>query len=129
MNRVLAENLYAALKQVKRTSIHSLPVLNYIRLRFFYGELHLTTTDLENFLTAKCACQLNEEWATCVPMVHRVTRRTFYPFIDYIKVMMGCADVLDLSFDPSIQILTVSAGTSRAEFKCLDAQEFPPVGL
>jgi DNA polymerase III sliding clamp (beta) subunit (PCNA family) len=139
MNTVLAENLYKSLKEVKRTTIHSLPVLNHAKLEFSNGELLVTTTDLEKPITAKCAARVESEWSTCVPMVHKcevitgytcgrgeiTAKHKLYPFLDYIKVMAEYKEVLELEFLPDIQILVIHCGKSRSEFKCIDAMEFP----
>lgn len=141
MNKVLSENLYKALKEVKITKIYqSLPILNYARLEFKDGWLIVTTSDLENTYTAKCSCIMEEEYSTCVPMVHEITgyftvnsrkksTRKFYPFLDFLKVCAEYKDVLELSFNPKVQILTVKVQGERSitEFKCLDAVEFPAV--
>lgn len=136
-NKLLAENLYKALKEVKCTKVHSMPVLNHAKLDFSNGELTITTTDLENTITVKCTCRLNEEWSTCVPMVNiykelypnKSVKKSYkyYPFIDYIKVMAEDKAVLDFIFNPNVQILTIKSGRSTTEFKCLDAMEFPMV--
>lgn len=138
-NKVLAENLYKALKQVKRTKLYALPVLNHVRLAFVNGEIELTTTDLDTVSKSKCASIMNEEWSTCVPLMLRAnthhdehgnqTRKEhkykYYPFLDYVKVHAEYQDVLEMEFNPDLQILTITCGRSKTEFKCLDAQEFP----
>jgi DNA polymerase III sliding clamp (beta) subunit (PCNA family) len=134
-NKILAENLFKSLKEVKRTKIHSLPVLNYALLDFSNGELHITTTDLEDTITVKCPCRLDEEFSTCVLMVHKVNdlypngrikaSYKYYPFLDYIKVMAEDNAVLEFTFNPDVQILAIKSGRSTTEFKCLDAMEFP----
>lgn len=144
--RVLTENLYKAVKAVKRTELSSLPVLNHAWLRTENGYLVISTHDLETPLTVHCAARVNEDFSTCVLMVHKkevVTgykisfgttiemtgKHKFYPFFDYLKVMAKQEPVLDLFFDPSVQLLTIKAGTSTTVFKCLDAQEFPLVEI
>lgn len=133
--RVLTENLYKAVKAVKRTELSSLPVLNYAWLRTENGNLSISTHDLEKPITERCAARVNKDFSTCILMVHKCEvwdngkdrKLKFYPFLDYLKVMAEQEAVLDLFFDPALQILTIKAGTSKTEFKCLDAQEFPPV--
>jgi len=142
--RVLAENLYKAVKAVKRTKISTLPVLNYAWLRTEEGRLVVSTVDfITSPLTETCAARVNVDFSTCVPMVLETKvnhnkdgyftsvehKAKFYPFLDWLKVMQECEDVLDLYFDPSTQILTVKADKSTTEFKCLDAREFPPVDI
>jgi hypothetical protein len=139
--RVLTENLYKAVKAVKRTELSSLPALNHAWLRTENGNLAISTHDLETPITAHCAARVNENFSTCVLMVHKmevvtgyvygggeiVGKRKLYPLLDYLKVMAEQEPVLDLFFDPSLQLLTIKAGTSTTVFRCLDAQEFPPV--
>lgn len=142
MNRVLATNLYKALKEIKQTQIHkTLPVLNYAKLEFTDGELVITSTNLEEFKVSKCPAIMNDEWSTCVLMVNNYTwwePRLYswskehhckgYPFLEFVKLHAEYEDVLELTFNPNIQILTVKVQGERSvtEFKCLDAQEFPP---
>ena len=142
MNVVLAENLYQALKQVKRTNIHALPVLNHVKMEFTNGELYLTTTNLDKPLQSKCACRINEEWSTCVLMVHKIeevigymagygvpiyAKHKAYPFFDFVKLHAEYKDVLLMEFIPETQMLIISVQgeRSKSEFKCLDAMEFP----
>lgn len=143
MNKVLAVNLYNALKQVKRTKMHTLPVLNHALLQFREGELVITSTDLNDTLRAKCSCILNEEWETCVNMItwwedknwDRINKRwkkeshKYYPFLDFAKIHAEYNDVLEFTFNYTIQTMTIKVQGERsiAEFKCLDAQEFPSV--
>lgn len=68
-----------------------------------------------------------EEWATCVPAK---------PFTDWLYVTQekpnkqaigrGQSDQIELTLIAETQILQIKAGNTRAEFKCLDAREFPP---
>lgn len=135
MNKVLAGNLYKALKKVKITTISKTPVLNHARLDFADGELLITSTNLEKTFQEKVSCILEEEWSTCVNMVNRVdvsdTRvprwYKFYPFIDFAKVHAEYKDVLLFSFDEKVQIMTVQVRgeKSKFEFKCIDVAEFP----
>jgi hypothetical protein len=140
MNRILSENLYKALKQVKQTKIHkTLHFMNFEKLEFSNGELTITTLDADTFEPSqvKCSCIMEEEWSTCVPMQKKIdvsdTRRPVwhkvYPFMDFIKVVAEYKDVLEFTFDPKIQTLKIKIQGERSvtEFKCIDAQEFPAV--
>lgn len=139
MNKVLAVNLYKALKKVKKTKMSTLPILNHAKMEFSKGELTVTTTDLENPVQEKVSCILNEEWVTCVNMITRCdTSNTykshwqkFYPFLDFVKLHAEYNDVLEFTFNPGIQMMYVKiqGERSQAEFKCMDAQEFPVVNL
>lgn len=145
MNRVLATNLYKALKEVKQTQIsETLPVLNHAYLKFADGELMLATTDLKDHKVSHCPSIMNDEWSTCVLMVHKVetshdaegkplkgrfdTRSyKYYPFLDFVKLHAEYEDVLALDFNPQTQILTIKVERERctAEFKCMSSEEFP----
>lgn len=127
MNRVLATDLYKALKKVKITKISASPILNHARIEFINGELLLTSTDLENTFESKCACILEEEWATCVPMQGKKNNYKVYPFLDFIKVCAGYNDLLAFTFDPKIQVITIKVVGERSitTFKCMDSVEFP----
>ena len=143
MNKVLAVNLHKALKQVKITEVSESPILNHAKFEFSNGRLKITTTDLQEVYTAECSCILNEEWATCVPMVHKCKTghdskgntsyrsHTFkyYPFLDFVGICAEYKDVLEFTFDPTMQIMTVKVQGERSTttFKCLDIQEFPAV--
>jgi len=142
MITVLSKPLYTAIKAVKVTEISPLPVLNHCLLRTFNGNLTVTTASLTNggikAIKKIVPCRVDQDFETCVLMVHRPPKQfikgrgwvkypKFYPFLDYLKVIAECEDVLTLSLNPDIQILTIKAGRSVTEFKCLDAQEFPAV--
>lgn len=137
MNRLLSENLYKALKKVKQTKIHKyIPVNNYAKLEFKNGELVITTLNIDtNELSeVKCPCILEEEWSTCVPMqskidvsnTYRPIWHKVYPFMDFIEVCAEYKDVLEFTFNPEIQILTIKVQGERnkTEFKCIDTIEF-----
>lgn len=145
MTTILAENLYKAVKSVKRTTPHSFPVLNCALFKVDDGRVTVTTTDLEKPLTDSAVCRQEEpSWSTCVPMINVIKNKVgynygakeckhkYYPFLDYVKVMAESKEVLEVTLDPSTQILTITTGKfspmkSRTEFKCIDSQEFPPV--
>jgi len=134
-NAVLAENLFAAVKEVKITKKSSFPILNHARMTVRDNEITLTTTDLENVRIGKCRARTEEPFETCVPMYLHTQcfiqgkgykPITTHPFFDWCKVMNQCGyNILALNFDPRTQILTITTSNSRTEFKCLDAQEFP----
>ena len=129
MTTVLCTNLFEAARKVKRTlpkNLKSLPVLSCIHLYHHDGNLGLTTTDLEKPLTEYVPARIDgDEWETCVGMK---------PFLDWLRVTVvsskeirqGVSDQINLTLDASTQILKIKAGNTRAEFKCIDALEFPP---
>ena len=138
---ISARELYEAAKAVKQTEIQPLPILNHARIRLTDEGLKITTARLtdEGFKAETDGAHFwgnGERWETCVPMVrivntypngsYRPQKRKFYPFLDWLRVMAEFKETLELEFDPQVQILTIRAGNSRTEFKCIDAQEFPP---
>lgn len=137
MNKILAVNLYKSLKEVKRTKMSTLPILNHIKMQFTNGELVITSTDLETSSQAKCPAIMNEEWETCVNMIVKCdTSNTivahwhkFYPFLDFVKLHAEYEDVLEFTFNPDIQMMyiKIQGERSQAEFKCMDAMEFPAI--
>jgi hypothetical protein len=139
MNRVRAKNLLNALKEVKITKISKTPILNHARLQFEDGYLVMTSTDMGEVYQAKCPAIMDEEWATCVPMqnkidispTYRPQWKKVYPFMDFVAVCAEYDDVLELTFEPTIQILTIKVQGERStsEFKCLHVREFPSVEL
>ena len=82
---------------------------------------------------------MEEEWSTYVPMqseidvsnTYRPVWHKVYPFMDFVEVCAEYEDVLELTFNPQIQILTIKVQGERSitEFKCIDAQEFPTVEI
>ena len=142
MITIPAKDLYNAAKNVKQTEIQPLPILNHARLSLTDDGLKITTARLtdEGIKSKTDGAHFwgnGERWETCVPMVHMVectpngyrgatSKRKFYPFLDWLRVMAEFKETLEMEFNPSVQILTIRAGGSRTEFKCIDAQEFPP---
>lgn len=139
MNKLLSVNLYKALKEVKITKISKIPILNHAKIEFVNGELLITATDLENILKSRCSCILEEEWTTCVPMQSKIDVSTtykphwnkIYSFLDFIKVCAEYEDVLEFTFEPKIQVITIKVVGERSTtiFKCMDAMEFPQVSI
>lgn len=133
--QIKATDLYKAVKAVKRTEYSRLPVLNHARIRLTDEGMKITTTDLEKPLTETVHFWGNgERWETCVPMINRIKSgpyrderiHKYYPFADSLKVAAEYRETLELEFIEKIQLLRIKAGTSITEFKCIDAQEFPP---
>lgn len=138
MIKILASELYKAVKAVKRTDYSHMPVLNYALLKITDdGYLTVTTTNLEKPLTAKASCIWDEPLETCAPMIlkkknkvgynrsAKETLHTYYPFMDWLKVMAEYKELLVIEHDKRTENLTIKAGSSRTTFKCIDAQEFP----
>jgi len=139
---VTAKELYAAVKKVRRIKFRSLPILNYARIALTKDGMKITTTDIEDPTTTVIDYSYSgrlQRWATCVPMSIQVTgcwgphrsskesTREFHPFLDWLKVAAAYKETLYLDFDSKKEILIVTVGTnSRTEFKCVNADEFPP---
>jgi hypothetical protein len=146
MTTVLATNAYKAAKEVKITKPSPLPVLNHALLTTEAGWLVITTAEMTDdgikAKRAKIAARVTDEFSTCVPMYHKVIWDEFergrgqvkhtittHPFLDWLAVTHNprkdAPDQIDLTLDEKTQTLKIKAGNTRAEFKCIDAQEFP----
>ena len=143
MTTVLCTNAYKAAKEVKITKPGKFPVLNCALLTTEPGYLIITTAELtDDGIKAKSAripARVTDEISTCVPMYNKTEcypmgarskkhTITTHPFIDWLAVTASPKDdQIDLTLDATTQILKIRAGNTRTEFKCIDAQEFPPV--
>ena len=130
MFRILASNAYKAAKTVYRPISKvskTLPILAHVLIRPHAGAVAFTTHDLVEPLTETSTALWNgEPFETCVPM------RALKDFLGVMK--QNKDEVLTFVFDPHIMRLIVTTDPhdgmkSRTEFKCLDANEFPPVAL
>lgn len=126
---ILSTTAYNAARKVKqaRKQTYGLPVLDCIHLYHHEGRFGMTTTNLDKPLTEYIPCLWHgETWETCVPA---------RPFIDWLKATQPNkedkayhrSERMELDFCPITQTLKITAGNTRAEFKCIDAQEFPPI--
>lgn len=122
MNNVYANELYKAARAVKykgMTKQTTIPVLSHARLDVRDGRAQLVTVNLDDFehpLHAEARARTMEPFQTCVPLK---------PFKDWLYATGD--DLLDIQYQAPIATLFVKAGNTRAQFKCLDAQEFPAV--
>ena len=126
MIAVLATNAYKAASKVRKVAevYKSLPVASCFLLDVRDGKVTLFPFRFEEraeHAETIPAIVDGEEWATCIPAK---------PFTDWLRVTQnpkkGQPDRIELTFDPQVQIVRIRAGNTRAEFKCIDAQEFPP---
>lgn len=125
MITVLATNAYKAAYKVRKaaTPVKSLPVSSHILIRGHAGELQMIPfrfeERIENAVTIPARTQA--DFATCVPA---------RAFVDWLHATMNPKknqpDQIEMTLDAQTQILRIRAGNTRAEFKCIDAQEFPP---
>ncbi len=132
MITVLGTNAYNAARKVKQPKHKTLPVLNTIHLYESNGRLAMTVLDMNTIdsvweaITEYVPARVNEPFDTCVPAK---------PFIDWLKVTAvkipknaigrGLSDQIELTFIPERLTLQIKAGTSKAEFKCIDSREYP----
>ena len=124
MTTVLCTNAYkAAYKANKaRTKNNSLPIASTMLIRHHDHHMLFTPFAWKEHaeLTEAIPARIDgDEWSTCVPAK---------PFIDWLRVTQlgrGENDQIELTFRDEIQMLYIKAGNARAEFKCLDAMEFP----
>lgn len=131
MTTVLATNAFKAAYKVRKaaTPVKTLPVSSYILVTVHDHHLVFTPFRWEErtkHAEAIPARVEGEEWATCVPA---------RPFVDWLRVTQekqpkhgigrGSCDQIELKLDKQCQILHIKAGNTHAQFKCLDAREFP----
>lgn len=129
MTTVICENLYKATYKARKASnpVKSLPVTSHLKIMTHDGHVVVTPFDFDVQYRRENAqaipARIDTDFETCVPS---------RPFVDWLRVTQdtknkeGNHDHIHFKFDPYVQILTVTAGNTRAQFKCIDAQEFPP---
>lgn len=114
--QVLTENMLKGAKIVKQKKRHPLPVLNHVHLYTDEGRLGMATSNGDKVTVHMVPARVDAEFETCAPLG---------PLTDWLRVTAEYDALLILTFDPRVQILTIQAGNTRAEFKCIDAAEFP----
>ncbi len=114
---VLQANLAHGLTTVSRavSPRSTLPVLANVLVATDEGRLRLSATNLELGITCWLPARIEEDGSTTVPA------RTFS---DLVNALPG--DQVALSLDVKTMTLNVRSGSSTADIKCIDAQEFPP---
>ncbi len=115
---VMQDNLAQGLSVVSRAvSVRStLPVLANVLVATDEGRLRLSATNLELGITCWIGARIETEGATTVPA------RTFS---DLVNTLQG--EQVQMALDEATQTLHVQSGTSAADIKCIDAEEFPPL--
>lgn len=115
---VLQENLAQGLHIVSRAVAprSTLQILSNILLSAEDGRLRLSATDRELGITAWIGAKIEEPGATTIPA------RTL---IDLVATFPQ--DKIELELVPQTQTLKLSAGSSHADIKGIDAQDFPPM--
>lgn len=131
--KIYAKELLGGLKKVKRTKVHSVPVLNHVLLTVEGHKTVLRTTDLETPLQAECESFTDDSFSVCVPMVNVVEDRysnkksthKYYPLFDLIKIHAETNDLLNLQYIPETCMLIITTRRSKSTIKCKDSSEFP----
>ncbi|OGO21641.1 MAG: DNA polymerase III subunit beta [Chloroflexi bacterium RBG_16_51_16] len=115
---VLQENLSRGVNIVSRavSPRSTLPVLGNILMATDDGRLRLSATNLEMGITCWIAARIEGEGSTTVPA------RTLSDLVNTLPV-----DNVQLNLDARTQNLNVRCGTTNADIKCIDAQDFPPM--
>lgn len=90
--------------------------------------MHTLELEAWKFHKSEAPARIENEFETCIPA--KALR-------DWLAVAAKAKTVLELTFDARTQIVTLSElyaeggepleCRSRAQFKCIDAQEYPPV--
>lgn len=139
MITVLATNAYKAARKVYTPAsklpkpFNAFPVLACLKFGTHEGRATITgiswddKTESLHGETEVIAARIEAEFETCIPA---------RAFVDWLRVTQekptrkdphALSDQITLSLDPATQRLTIRAGSARAEFKCIDYREFPPV--
>jgi DNA polymerase III subunit beta len=115
---VLQENLAKGLSIVARavTLRSTLPVLSNILMATDEGRLRLSATNLELGITCWIGAKIEEEGSTTVPA------RSFTDLVGTLN-----DKTVEMSLNVRTQTLNLRCGASTTDFKCIDAQEFPPM--
>lgn len=97
-----------------------LPILKCVKVARHVQGVTVESTNLETHAIGQCWSNYGDEWAICIP---------FEPLNDWLKALpRDKAQELTMAMDSRTQILTVhyvNGITMAAEFKGIDAQEFP----
>lgn len=110
----LAQGLRTAARAI--SSRTTLPVLSNVLIATDESRLRISATDLELAITVWIDAKVQDEGATTVPA------RLFSDFVGTLRE----SDVL-LSYDEAQHSLSVSSGSSKANIRCIEADEFPPL--
>ncbi len=113
----LQENLARGLSIVGRAVASrstALPVLSYILLSTDQGRLKLAATNLETSINCWIGAKVEEDGAITVPA------RTFIDFVNTLP-----PETVEMTLSVRTQTLQLTCGSTQANFKGIDAQEFP----
>jgi len=110
--------------------LKTLPVLSHMKLYTHEGRVALTQMVWDEKKqeliphTEHISARIDTAFETCVPAK---------PFMDWLRATLPdkhdkavhASEQIELTLDTMTQRLKIKAGNTRAEFKCLDALEFP----
>lgn len=131
MITVLVSNAYKAASTARKyadKSKDNLPIMDTLYLWVDNGRMMITpfAWDERKEKTQTIPARVDQGFSTCVPS---------RPFVDWLRASQltreekrkGMTEQVSFTFCQTTQVLTIKAGNTRAQFKCIDAQEFPPV--
>lgn len=131
MITVLASTVYKAASTARKCAVKgnkNLPIMDTLYLWTENGQMMITpfTWEERREKTQAVPARVDQEFSTCVPS---------RPFVDWLRASQltreekrkGMTEQVSFTFCQTTQVLTIKAGNTRAQFKCIDAQEFPPV--
>lgn len=126
---VLASKTYKAATAARKAStpVKTLPVTNTLKIKVHDGHMLFIPFAWEKRaeLTKAVPARVEDtEWETCIPAK---------PFVDWLRASQltpqekkqGVSEQVVFTYDPAVEIVTIKAGNTRAQFKCISAQEFP----
>lgn len=136
MITTLSTNTYKAVKAVYFPTskfpqpFREFPVFSHLKLSQKDGRMTVTALVWDNekatfdTVTENIPARIENEFETLIPA---------RPFRDWLHATLptkhekavNASQQLNFTFDPSTQTVTIKAGNTRAQFKCIDAQEFP----
>lgn len=117
--QIQKENLAYGLSLVGRAvaSRATNPILEHVLLATEEDKLRLAATDLELAITCVVDAQKVE--------AHGAAAVRARPFADLVQTLTE--SVFALHYESQSAILQILAGNAKAEFKCMDVDEFPPL--
>lgn len=135
MTTTLSTTTYKAVKEAIKQADKAeskratLPIMETLLLRTHDGHLLVTPfcwgDQIERAKrTQPIPARVEQEFMTCIPA---------RPFRDWLHATLPTkeekarkvSEQINFTFDAMTQTITIKAGSTRAQFKCIDAQEFP----
>ena len=123
MLRIFTQDAWRAMKNAyipKGKQVKGLPVGQCAYIHPCTDGISFAMTNLEDLTVENARAKWEGEmFHTCVPA---------RPFKDWLSVTRKFTEVITLELDKEREALIVHADNTRAEFKCLNALEFPMNG-